>query len=251
MMNGNFDFQIISDVHIERDFPRKIDVSDIICQRSDTLFVAGDIGRIDLYEQYSYFLISLQNSSFKNVYVILGNHEHYSERSKPYEMIDKLRLIIKNLSKVKLLVDEHTDLCEGLRLYGTTLWSSIPVEASERCLPILTDQRSWVGANWVNRAHKNALALLEGAIKKARDDGKELIVMSHYPPVVDAGNKRFAKNRKRFWYINDLPHLLQPHIKAWVFGHTHNNCDTIIRETRLVSNQYRGKGYSKNKVISV
>jgi len=55
------------------------------------------------------------------------------------------------------------------------------------------------------------------------------------------------------YYVSNLERLLKKDcVYVWIFGHTHVNCDYINdRDTRIVSNQFRGSGYYKNKVLRI
>jgi predicted phosphohydrolase len=243
-------FQIVSDIHIERIYPKKIDIYSIIKPVCPNLILSGDIGRYSFIKEYYTDFLRELCVLYKKVYFVLGNHEYFSKEKTITEIkFDFLKLtnIIPNLI---ILDDNGVDIDNTcIRLYGTTLWSKIPDHyKGER--PILHDTGKKVNTVWFNLQHYKCLFMLEQEIYKNK---KKLVVISHYPPLCNGVIKDDnIKNPYRFYYTNNLKYLFgKEKIHTWISGHTHNNFDFIEKGTRIVSNQYRADGYILDKVINI
>ncbi len=244
--------QIVSDIHIG-DTGVIPDWRDVVTKKAEILIVAGDVCRAELAERYFQFMASLC-TGFTSVYLIPGNWEYYSNTDSIEYLESKLTKIGEHIPNLKVLRDESVDLPGGVRIYGTTLWSHIPESNGVKKLPI----KSLAGAagtpTWMNMRHFIALYHLEEAIERSRKDGWRLVVVSHYAPVnFRCLAKRHLTDPLRFYYTNNLNRLLlRQNIRVWVYGHTHVNSDYVsMGGTRVVSNQYKGEGYDKEKIIKV
>ena len=245
-------FQIISDIHIG-DSGEIPNWKDIITKKAEILVVAGDVCRVELARRYFDFMSSLCKG-FTSVYLIPGNWEYYSHTYTIEYLDNNLTKIADRIPNLTILRDESVDISGGIRLYGTTLWSHIPESNRIKNLPI----KSLAGAagtpTWLNMRHFSSLYHLERTIERSLKDQWRVVVVSHYAPV----NFRCLANKhmtdpSRFYYANTLDRLLKKNlVRTWVYGHTHVNSDYIsMGGTRVVSNQYKGERYDKEKVIQV
>ena len=244
--------QIVSDIHIGETGAIP-DWRDVVTKKTEVLIVAGDVCRVELFERYLRFMTSLCKG-FTSVYLIPGNWEYYSNIESIESLESKLTKLGELIPNLKVLRDESVDLPGGIRIYGTTLWSYIPRPNGVKKLPI----KSLAGAagtpTWMNVRHFIALYHLEAAIERSRKDGWRLVVVSHYAPVnFRCLAKRHLTDPLRFYYANNLDNLLvKQNIRVWIYGHTHVNSDYIsIGGTRVVSNQYKGDGYDREKIIEI
>jgi len=247
-------FQIASDLHIEREYPRLCSWEEYLTKSSDILILNGDIGHIYLFEQFKYFIQGVC-SVWENVYFIPGNHEFYNENRISYKY---LLFTLKNLEIIftnfKVLYNEHVDFEGNIRLYGATLWSHIPEYCRERNIPIYTKSGRLIDASWLNKEYFKAVYDIDKEILDAKDKGKRLIISTHYAPTMNGTLKDYHKiDLTHHYYVSNLERLLKKDcVYVWIFGHTHVNCDYINdRDTRIVSNQFRGSGYYKNKVLRI
>jgi Icc-related predicted phosphoesterase len=245
-------FQIISDIHIS-DTGEIPDWRDIVTKKAEVLIVAGDVGRVELVERYFAFMTSLCKG-FTQVYLVPGNWEYYSNTNTIEYIESKLTKISANIPNLRVLRDESVDIAGGIRLYGTTLWSHIPESNRVKNIPI----RSLAGVagtpTWLNMRHFSALHHLEGVIARSLKEQWRVVVVSHYAPVnFGCLAEKHLTDPSRFYYANTLDRLLKKEmVTTWIYAHTHVNSDYIaVGGTRVVSNQYRGAGYDKEKVIQV
>jgi Icc-related predicted phosphoesterase len=81
------------------------------------------------------------------------------------------------------------------------------------------------------------------------------IVITHYPPVIDAVKESRLDDLYLSLYSNNLENILSD-AKVWISGHTHNNYMKYKNNCLLVSNQL-GKekdnitDFSKRKIITI
>jgi predicted phosphohydrolase len=222
---------------------------------ADILIIVGDLGRVEFYENYKTFLSSIC-SKYKQVYLVAGNHEYYSEKV-PLEFLRiSLQKLSSEISNLEFLDDTFVDLPGNIRIYGTTLWSQVTSpEASNKILPFQPIDGEAIGTKtWMNREYFQCLYRLEHNISLASKEYKRLIVVSHYAPCFEGCMApHHAQSSDRFWYANSLEHMLEKSsMYVWIYGHTHINSDRLtIGDTRVVSNQYRANGYDPSKVLRI
>lgn len=248
-------FQIVSDIHIERDYPYVPDFRQIIKKSSDNLILAGDIGRLEYTDQYFEFLKSL-SFEFKNLYLIPGNNEFYSKKY-DYSYLSMILLQFENsIANLKVLDNKYIDIENtNIRIFGSTLWSYIPENKRQLHLPIKIDDKS-ASPTWMNRQHFQSLYILENTIENLPVN-KELIVVTHYAPTFKGciSEKYKTNDALNCYYHSNLERFFHEKINTWIFGHTHTNCDYINGNVRIMSNQYsctKGeKVYEKDKIIKI
>lgn len=250
-MSKRLHFQLISDVHLDT-HKLPINVSDFITPKSDYLIIAGDLCRTTDLQRYKCILESFCRE-FKYVFLVLGNHEFYSKYVN-YERIKvELNSIQNSIQNLYILDDQSIDLPGNIRIYGTTLWSHIKYDSKIR-LPINSIEGEAGTPTWINRMYFNSLYKLENKIKQTQKDKKRLIVVSHYPPTKrNTVTKEHLKTENNDYYVNNLDCLLsKDKIYLWLYGHTHVNSNFLTEgDTKVASNQYKTKDYSKNIIFGV
>lgn len=55
MNNHNYEFQLASDIHIEKRYPQYLGITDFITPCCKTLILAGDIGSLYYIDQLKFF----------------------------------------------------------------------------------------------------------------------------------------------------------------------------------------------------
>jgi predicted phosphodiesterase len=245
--------QIASDLHIDNN----TDWYAYIEKASDILVLLGDIGNIVLYDRYLEFMTKLC-TNYHKVYLIPGNHEFYTDSSDTslcYDVIkSQLYRLQENITNLTILDNTFVDLPGNIRLYGSTLWSYIPEDSRVMTLPIRTETGCWADASWINKQHFSDVFKIEQAIIQAKQDNKRLLIATHHAPtMLHTLHERHMSDPKRHYYATNLDRLLlKENVYIWMFGHTHINCDYLTTsDTRIVSNQYRGENYKKNKVLVI
>ena len=249
-------FQCVSDIHI--DMSKDVSATntrDIITKMSDILIIIGDVGKLEYYDNYKH-IMTLFCNDFKDVYLIPGNHEYYSDNI-PFETLKTyLQRLERDIPNLKVLDDSYVDLPGNYRIYGTTLWSRVTSkDAASKQLNIKSSKEEFIGNKyWMNKMFFNSLYNLNNVIYNTKEYGKTLIIASHYAPKFkECLDTKFYNCPYRYWYANSLGYLMKKdNVHTWLYGHTHVNNDIItLNDTRLVSNQYKGKGYSHTDTIVV
>ena len=215
-------------------------------QNADLLILAGDIvvaeDRIN-HNRYVDFFKQVC-AEFREVFYIMGNHEHYKGT------IDKTKYLIEDTFDIKVYENEYFDL-NGFRILGTTLWTDLnngdPITAISlkqymtdyaviRKLPNKTKLNPWD----TFELNKKAVEFIQNNVTD------NCIVVTHHGPTHKSIPQRFITERHaNGGYVNRLENLIldNPGIKLWVHGHTHDNFDYEVGTCRVVCNPRGYVGY--------
>ena len=93
--------------------------------KSDILILAGDIGQIHL-PSYKFF-IDYVSDNWEKTFIVLGNHEYYSDTYTYSELRAKYHLFFEGYSNVTLL-DKSCEIYKDIQFMGCTLWGNYPDE---------------------------------------------------------------------------------------------------------------------------
>lgn len=241
-------FQFVSDLHLE--FYATGDPIDSLPVLAPYLILLGDIGN-PFEANYQQFIAD-QARHFEQVYVVAGNHEYY--RNAVPTTDKKITNICKKFSNVHYLNHNAIDVPDtSLRLLGCTLWSHTPTEYKTYIRFMMNDYRhistdkaktKRLSVEETNAWHAQSVQWLESEIERAKDAGKEVMICTHHAPsITDAVSpEELAQGPSHAAMCGtDLSRLFKTPVKAWLFGHSHHNCDFFSpHKVRIVSNQ---KGY--------
>ncbi|MEO3711502.1 metallophosphoesterase [Roseateles flavus] len=255
-------FQLISDLHLERDplfqcRPAK---------GAEVLILAGDIGSYQsgsllAARDFGLSRFSPSSGPWDHVLFVPGNHEY--DQLDFLETHSRLADVCESLGITFL--ERSSIVLSGIRILGTTLWSDFdaltatlkgPVD-NEKAIAIR--EKAFRAANFYLR--KNS-TLAGGAQLLAADirelgltcqkwlttalaepfEGKTLVV-SHFAPSLRSADPRYGITPGTAGFCNSLDHLF-PYVDVWAHGHLH--CPNIYQagRCRVVSNSlgYRAKG---------
>ncbi|KAH6838572.1 Metallo-dependent phosphatase-like protein [Chaetomium sp. MPI-CAGE-AT-0009] len=197
------------------------------------LVLAGDIGRLIDYEAYRSFFES-QVSRYKNVFLVLGNHEFYGPSY--HSGLDEARRLSQEPSLLGRLVLLHRarwdDPDSDLGILGCTVWSAIP----EETYGIVESKH--------NAVHQEEVAWLREQVQQAAASTpkRRLLIATHHTPCVEGTARQDQVGNP--WSPAFATDLVQQEgwggVKAWVFGHTHYSSRMSRNGIQLVSNQ---RGY--------
>lgn len=228
-------FQVISDIHVSIKIQKNDDC--------DYLILAGDIG-IPQSEDY-HNILNNTSKLFKYVFIITGNREYYGST------LTDIDIYIENLCKgydnVIFLNKSTFDFDNGIRVIGTTLWSHINDKYKldiENNIPDFKNIKNWTIDNH-NKQHYEDVQFIKNEIKRANDNNKALVVITHHCPFIyDTCRKEFKDSILTSAFSTNLIELFDKPILAWVYGHTHNSLTKYVNDVFLVSNQC---GYDQEK----
>ncbi|RDW86944.1 uncharacterized protein DSM5745_03586 [Aspergillus mulundensis] len=241
-------FQVLSDLHLEinQQYAFEIPV------RAKHLILAGDIGRLEDYDNYRGFL-QRQTRQFERVLLVLGNHEFYNDTFP--RGLEKARQLENDPSmngRLVLLHQGRYDVPNTLvTVLGCTLWSSVPDDAKDIVRSKIQDFKKIV--DWTvddhNASHGSDLTWLLGQIEQIRNENKTqrkkrsiLVVTHHAPATKGTSSPQHEKNAWSSAFGTDILSEVSDSapVKAWIFGHTHYTTEFQSRGVRIVSNQ---RGY--------
>jgi len=240
-------FQIISDVHIETNKS----INDIITPEPNaTLIIAGDVGRVEQYKNYSDF-IGYFCKLFHRVILVPGNHEYYTrDETLTRKKVDSLLFELKNIyHNLEILINSQC-IIDNVLIFGSTFWSYCPHQYFSD-VPIYEAENKLMDSAMYNRLHLSAQESLETWLCYARKQKLEVIVVTHYAPTFFstlAEKYRIYDNKKNYMYCSHSDSYLENDlVKYWVYGHTGYSGNY----NKLVSNQVGSEGFSKKKVIEI
>ncbi len=236
-------FHLLSDLHAEQTHFKMNS-----CYKPEfkdyCLILGGDIADPTSDEYHD--ILEFAANNYKYVFVIKGNHECYGHTvSRTDYLIGKVCELYNN---VFYLNKSSIDIDENIRVIGTTLWSNIEEDQRSDASMFISDFRCI--RNWNvelnNDEHKKDVEFIVNEIKKAKQNNKQLLVITHHAPYVKGTSRpEHEGSPLSSVFATDLSHLFIDPIKVWTFGHTHNSVNMHIGTINLVANQH-GLIYENN-----
>ena len=215
----------------------------------DVLILAGDIVCVDdialgaprgkYYEKW----LKRAAKAYNKVFMVMGNHEFY--HGDFLEVEKQLRAVLpKNVT----LLQNDTELYEGVQFVGTTLWSSYNDEdesvlsvASERMNDFNCVRKGEFGSFTIQDAvdeHKKAIKFLNKTLPKLKEP--TVVITHHAPSPLSLGD--YVDEELKYAYHTDLTKLIETHQPMyWFHGHIHNSKEYMIGNTTVKSNP---RGYA-------
>lgn len=254
--------QIISDLHLE--FEPWLPLN---CN-SDVLVLAGDIvglgdvalvrqgvaskrqlERAQRYQQ----LLGRCSRDWEQVYLVLGNHEHYGGVWQQHAK-QNMQWLLEPYENIALL-DNSAHHYGGHLFLGTTLWTSVNDEdpISQHLVErALTDYKQIYIEDRVGslrrlrvedtlQAHHNSVAWLWETLEQ-HPKTPTVVITHHAPSFHSVAQEYKHEHHLNGGFASDLSNLIldNPQIQLWAHGHMHNSSDYQIGNTRVVCNP---KGY--------
>ena len=263
---------VMSDLHL--------DFADLTLPGGDVLILSGDICEAKRMkpEMYNKDMVLLEHerkdqrpdrfnrffeeecAKYREVFMVMGNHEHYGyQYQKTYAHIKE-----QLPANVHLLENECREL-DGVLFIGATLWTDMN-RGDELTLfhmkSMMNDYRQITMFNEVKNVyhrlqpertmadHYRSRDYIRQILEENRATGKNLpvVVMTHHAPTKVSIKPRYINDTiMNGAYSSDLSELIldNPEIKVWTHGHTHDNFDYMIGETRIICNPRGYKGYEQ------
>jgi predicted phosphodiesterase len=232
--------QLVSDLHLEKQNKQNINGLDYITPSGEILILNGDISSLYLLPMLLSFFNSIKNH-FKHIIYVPGNNEFYTQKDlKPlpfitlYKRLEILRNEIHNL----IILDNSYIIINDTIFCGSVLWSYVHYN-----LPNFVKIHDFTTKEY-NYRNLISKRFIKRVIQLSNDTHKELVMITHYPP----SKRCLTEDKKRFYYnrlyYNNLDYLFDNKI-LWLFGHTHENKDIKIGNTRILSNQRGKKSYKE------
>ena len=220
--------QVMSDLHLEMhadggaELIRELDPTGV-----DVLVLAGDITMARYYESLASVFEPLA-IKYRHILYVPGNHEYY--KSSPKQVARNLTKLAKEVPQVVIPQNEITVIA-GQRFIAGTMWfRPDPLgDLNKRFMhdfSLIQDFEPWVYDQ--NAAFEKVLA----THVEAGD-----VVVTHHLPALESVPPRFARSATNAYFVSDATSYIREHQpKLWIHGHTHDRCDYMLGETRVVAN---------------
>ena len=229
--------QYCSDLHLEFLENQKFLAKNPLQPVGDILVLAGDVVTFhDLGKGHDF--IDFACDHYSAVYWVPGNHEYYGAdiSDKPSPLCEKLR---DNL----FLVNNHSVVHGGVRLFFTTLWSRISphhewdIQRSVSDFSAIRYGGAKLTANRFSLLHEESLGFLRDAIGEVRQE--QTVVVSHHVPTLMNYPTVYKNSPLTEAFAVELFDLITDSgIDCWIYGHHHvNTLDFTIGKTRMLTNQ--------------
>lgn len=200
-----------------------------------------------------YVLISLTMfaSTFKKVYLLLGNHEFFRFKEKDeYMPMDHVLNIFKTEClrlKIELIYRDHfVYIDKDHEITGCTLW----VNENESNYTSSSNYRNVThDINIIKEENKKDIEFLsknhkEWHMKKGNENIKRIVVTHHMPRKEFVRPKTLA-NKER--YANDIDTKIFEYVDYWICGHVHDSNIYEIGKCKLIINAMGRNGDVKIK----
>ncbi|MGH7744297.1 MAG: metallophosphoesterase [Candidatus Dormibacteria bacterium] len=246
----------LSDLHIEWGVPE--------LPGGETLLLAGDLMEVSSISRGSHaksfeLFMQEQMSKYDRVYYIMGNHEHYHGLIN-YSKSEMQRYTMDYTNFHILDSLDIVDIAPNWKLVACTLWTdycggrpeamdSARINMNDhRIIRMLDDHRRFQPEDALRLNGLDRLAILNHVDTVSLETN--LIIMTHHTPSMKSGSPKWGGHTNWLNYafhntgleafINDTPQ-----IKYWVHGHTHDSCDYILGQCRVLCNP---RGYKNENV---
>lgn len=186
------------------------------------------------------------NSEFPKVIYVAGNHEFYGGKWK--KSLDVLRSYMENYANIFFLEKESIKI-DDITFIGGTLWTDMnkydPItmgtirDMMNDYRTVTNDEKDYTKlkpADTVLR-HRETLNYIKSVITEKPDE--KFVVVGHHAPTKLSVKPRYENDfLMNGAYSSDLSEFIldHPQIKLWTHGHTHDEFDYVIGNTRVVCN---------------
>lgn len=230
--------------------------------KNTTLLLSGDVWRgTDFIHKNDYSWISLIAQRFKQVLIVLGNHDYWPcDQSisivRGGEICNSL-LIDSGFYNVKVL-DCDTYLDEDVLFVGATLWTDLSQEdpfvvmnMPNYMMPdseIAYDDSGQLFSSekWL-QTHYRHKDYLRHVVEQNKD--KVVVIMTHHVPLIELGDPNFEGHQSNGYFMNDLSTFVMDNdnIKMWVSGHVHVPSISTLNQCCFLNNAvgYPGEGFNE------
>lgn len=245
---------ITSDLHLEfsgTTFSNPEDV-DVLLLAGDILVTKGLNSELSPYYKVFVDFLDYVSTTFPVTYLVMGNHEHYRGVLNTTEL--KLKEFLSRYDNIYLLENELIVLDYNLKLFGCTLWSDYDKSNPNTMYLAESSMNDYKVIHYLYNnkyvklkpyiildIHKESLKQINNCVKS----NDNLIIMTHHSPCQLSIGQEFVTNSLNGAYYSDLSEIIldNPNIKLWVHGHTHNQSDYYLGNTRVICNP---RGYDES-----
>jgi len=252
-------FQLISDIHINHVDEHQVwTLSDFVHPQPnvDALLIAGDIGNP---KDFSYRRFLKQCSeAFPTVFITMGNHEPYGHTFEQARVL--VNQAVESIPRQNVHFLDRTSVSfKNVQILGCTLWSFIPPESEPMVKNYMNDYRAIfrtpdklekVDIAYLNEVHRSEVQWLRTELERtsnASPSPSPTLIMTHHLPSFQLIHPKYTygdMKKMNCAFATDLEHLMCPHLKHWVCGHTHTARTIVVNGVQLTVNPH---GYPNEK----
>ena len=230
--------QYMSDLHLEfKENSRLVRDYDIPVT-GEILVLAGDTMYLKNRTAAQMHFWKWASANYREVLLVPGNHEYYGDGDVMDRGLQWNWMFRKNVgyyqNQVKRIGD--TDLILS------TLWSHVPPEDEYLVQRGLNDfyQTRYDGHRLTvekyNEMHRFCLDFIKKSVAESTAD--KIVVVTHHLPTRLVVAPEHKGSRINSAFSTELGEFIaDSRINTWIYGHSHTNIDTVIGNTKIVSNQ--------------
>lgn len=230
--------QYASDIHLELSDNSRFIKSMPFEVAGDVLVFAGDTGYLRDRTLPNLKFWKWASANYREVLLIPGNHEFYGNGDVLAYGDSWSREILPNVHyhQNKVVRIDDTDFILS------TLWSHISPQDEYFVSRGMNDFRQilYGGRRFTtddfNAEHQKCLAFIKQSVSES--DAKHIVVVTHHLPTLEVVAPQHKGSLLNSAFATELGDFIaDSRIDVWIFGHSHANIDTVIGNTRIVSNQ--------------
>jgi predicted phosphodiesterase len=260
-----FRIQYVSDLHLE--FLDKVAFPSIVKPMASYLALAGDIAP-PAHPLFAPFL-EYASKSWERVFYVAGNHEYYAKgpqsswQKKPptalFETQERLQSACARHPNVHFLHHDSPAVYlpeENVAVLGTTLWTHVPSDTKAYARSSMNDYTfipvreedgtlTPLDPETTNILHAKERQTLLEQIEYWGAKRAQVCVITHHMPSFRFISPRFVDHPLNVCFASSCEDHMRPHVRAWIYGHTHNASTAVVGNTVCVVN---ARGYPGEKV---
>lgn len=229
--------RLLSDVHHEFYEDKRLYANP---GNADVLVVAGDlaVGHDRVWSALKQF-----GDSHENVCYISGNHEYYGTDIPSFDAY--LSRFARN-TNIHFL-NPGSVVLGGVAFIGANLWTNFRKDAMAKmmCARNINDFNRIKGfdTDYCSMLHTEHIKYIKEAYAATSPHKK--VIVTHFLPAIECISAQYrGGDLINYYFANDYgDYISDLHDTTWLFGHTHDNVDVVIGDTRCIANPY---GYNAN-----
>ena len=222
--------------------------------KNDVIIISGDI--CGSYYLLRNFLNNINKMLYNTKLVfILGNHEFYDSNIEGIDKTSAIEYLKKEYDKdnnITFLENDYIEINNKIIL-GCTLYTDFLLNGGQEFNKAMANMyindfknvyiRSYKVVRKVTpedyiKYNKKSVRYIQNTCKKNKN--KDIIIATHFLPSKKCIGSYYTDDILNPFYCSDLEYLIHrnPNIKLWCYGHSHEQKDFIINNTRLVNASY-------------
>lgn len=250
----------MSDLHIEfsensrylkhSEFPV---TGDVLVLAGDIFYLRNEVPPLGKFWKWA-------SENYKQVLIVPGNHDYYGHYDVMTRGMQWSWMFKENVGYYQNQVVR----IDNVDFILCTLWSHIPPEDEYVVSHGLNDfyQTLYDGhpltADDYNRMHQFCLNFIKMSV--AESTAEKIVVVTHHLPTLQVVAAQHLGSDLNTGFATELGNFIaDSRIDTWIYGHSHTNIDTVVGNTKIVSNQlgyvfnaeHLSNGFDAGKLISL